>query len=383
MELNTVLQYINEATGVLIQYFHEEGVQYYGAHPFEPNPSNLIIKNALAIGCSLGVSLSPEFIFTGFVRIKDSQAYLVIGPMLASECSRKQAQRILSSMHQPENKIDALLEWLTTIPQVNHHRLVGILKLIHLSVNDTVSQEIVNIPYSNELDPTVSISNEPEFIEHFSPELERALLSSIEHGNVAELEKIVTSFEHMGSATFDPNTKLLQDRIFMASVTLSSRAAIQGGLDYNVALAMNDKYIETMERLNNTADILLLLKKMFLDFAKKVARANELPANSILVKQITKEIHAHLYEKITPTLIAEHLNMNCSYLCNHFKKETGKTITEYINQLKINESKRLLKNTQLSLIQISTQLGFSSQSYFHIVFKKQTGMTPNDYRNRA
>jgi len=224
-------------------------------------------------------------------------------------------------MHQSENKIDALLEWLTTIPQVNHHRLVGILKLVHLSVNDTVPQEIVNIPYSNELDPNVSISNEPEFIEHFSPELERALLSSIEHGNVAELEKIVT--------------------------------------------------------------ILLLLKKMFLDFAKKVARANELPANSILVKQITKEIHAHLYEKITPTLIAEHLNMNCSYLCNHFKKETGKTITEYVNQLKINESRRLLKNTQLSLIQISTQLGFSSQSYFHIVFKKQTGMTPNGYRNQA
>jgi AraC-like DNA-binding protein len=72
--------------------------------------------------------------------------------------------------------------------------------------------------------------------------------------------------------------------------------------------------------------------------------------------------------------------MNCSYLCNHFKKETGKTITEYINELKVRESKRLLKNSKLSLIEISTRLGFSSQSYFHIVFKKHTGITPQEFR---
>ena len=383
MDLNIILQHLNEATDILIQHYQGNDIHYYGSHPFEPNPANLIIKNALEIECSLGISFLPGFLFTGFIRIKNSEDYLIIGPMLCSECTKKQVQNILLNMSLPENRFQALYEWLHSIPIINRQRLTGFLNLIDLSVNGSESHELTIIPYPNDFTSIVSSNSEPEFIEHLSPDLERALLSSIEHGNVTELEKLITFFTPMDPPTFDSKSRIFHNRVFMASSVLASRAAIQGGLEYNVALAMTDKYIETMETMNNTADIILLLRKMFLDFTKKVAHVNELPAKSILVKQINKEIHAHLYEKITPTLIAEHLSMNCSYLCNQFKKETGKTITEYINELKIYESKRLLKNTKLSLIQISTQLGFSNQSYFHIVFKKHTGMTPQEYRNHG
>jgi AraC-like DNA-binding protein len=380
MDLKAILQHVNEATGILIQLYQGNEISYFGVHPFEPNPSNHIIPAALSSGCSLGISTSPDNIFTGFLRIQNTSDYLIIGPMLNTECTKKLAQSIILHLQLPESSLGPLLEWLRSIPIINESRLFGTLKLLDLTINGISDHVIETIPYPNEAFQSYNINSDPEFIEPISSDYEQELLSNIEYGNVLEQEKLVRFFAPMPIPNFDHKTQKLYHDIFLASVMLSSRSAIRGGLDYNTATAMGNKYTEAMETLNNATDITLLLKKMFVDFAKKVARSNELSSNSILVKQISKEILTHLYEKITPTLIAKNLNMNCSYLCNHFKKETGKTITEYINELKIRESKRLLKNSKLSLIEISTRLGFSSQSYFHIVFKKQTGITPQEFR---
>lgn len=71
--------------------------------------------------------------------------------------------------------------------------------------------------------------------------------------------------------------------------------------------------------------------------------------------------------------------MDLSYLCRHFKENTGKTITACIHEIKIKESKRLIRTTNLTLAQIAMQMGYSSQNYFHTVFKKFTGVTPKAY----
>jgi AraC-like DNA-binding protein len=383
MDLNIILQHIHEATGILIQLFEGDDITYFGDHPFEPNPATQIIPAALDSGCSLGLSISPDNIFIGFVRIRDTSDYLIIGPMLTSECTKKQAQSILFHLQLSDSKVGPLLEWLRSIPLINKQRLYGILNLIDLTVNDQSDHNLVIIPYPNEEFHNYPISSDPEFIEPVNTDLEHAIMSNIEYGTVEELEKTVRFFAPMQLPYNETNAKKIYHDIFLASVMLSSRAATKGGLDYSIANAMGNEYLETMESLNNTTDITLLLKKMFLDYAKKVAKSKELSSSSILVKQISREIIAHINEKITPTIIAHNLDMNCSYLCNHFKKETDKTITQYINELKIQESKRLLKNSHLSLIDISTRLGFSSQSYFHIVFKKQTGMTPQEFRNNT
>lgn len=72
--------------------------------------------------------------------------------------------------------------------------------------------------------------------------------------------------------------------------------------------------------------------------------------------------------------------MSPQYLSSHFHEKTGKTLSSYINEMKINEAMRLLKTDQLSLAEISAALGYSSQNYFHKVFQNLIGMTPNEYR---
>ena len=66
-----------------------------------------------------------------------------------------------------------------------------------------------------------------------------------------------------------------------------------------------------------------------------------------------------------------------------FKKETGQTFINYLNNYKIERSKDLLKNTNMTLLNISLEVGFNNQSYYSTIFKKYTNMTPQEYRETA
>jgi len=72
--------------------------------------------------------------------------------------------------------------------------------------------------------------------------------------------------------------------------------------------------------------------------------------------------------------------MSVPYICRHFKDQTGKTISTYIQEVKVEESKRLLLHSNKSIFDISTQLAFSSPKYFSMIFKKIVGLTPDEFR---
>ena len=91
-------------------------------------------------------------------------------------------------------------------------------------------------------------------------------------------------------------------------------------------------------------------------------------------------IHTHFKEPITLESLAQHLNLNKSYFCTIFKKVTKDSFCNYINNVRIEESKKLLLNTNLSMLDIALSVGFNSASYFNTIFKKLEGKTPLEYR---
>ena len=78
--------------------------------------------------------------------------------------------------------------------------------------------------------------------------------------------------------------------------------------------------------------------------------------------------------------VAAHVHLNPSYFSTMFRQATGSTFKEYLSMVRVEESKRLLANTDYSLIDIAVATGFQDQSYFSKVFKRYTGLTPGQYR---
>jgi len=102
--------------------------------------------------------------------------------------------------------------------------------------------------------------------------------------------------------------------------------------------------------------------------------------NTELIKKAIQYISKNFADPITLDTVADLVHLNPAYFSSVFKQSTGSSFKEYLNMVRIEESKRLLSNTDYSLIDIAIATGFENQSYFTKVFKKYTGLTPKQFR---
>ena len=100
--------------------------------------------------------------------------------------------------------------------------------------------------------------------------------------------------------------------------------------------------------------------------------------------QMAKEyIDQHYTEHLSLKQLADAVYLHPTYLSNVFKKQTGYSVVDYINELRILKAKKLLPDPRNRIYWIVEQVGFSNQRYFCHVFKTLTGQTPMQYRQNS
>lgn len=93
------------------------------------------------------------------------------------------------------------------------------------------------------------------------------------------------------------------------------------------------------------------------------------------------EIMAEQYaQPLSVKNVAQAIGLSPNYLSMLFKQVVGIGFREQLNQIRVKESKRLLRSSNCSLTEISIAMGFADQSYFCKVFKRMTGLSPSQYR---
>lgn len=104
------------------------------------------------------------------------------------------------------------------------------------------------------------------------------------------------------------------------------------------------------------------------------------PGKDTIVK-ITNYITSNFCdENITVNSIAEQLNLTPTYLCMVFKRDTGKTINQYITNLRVEKAKEFLAIREIKLYDVARRVGYNDGKYFTRVFTKTTGLNPKEYR---
>lgn len=84
---------------------------------------------------------------------------------------------------------------------------------------------------------------------------------------------------------------------------------------------------------------------------------------------------------LTIQMIADATNLNKNYLCTLFKKLVGKTLNDYINEIRVEKAKQYLMDSSIKMYEVAQLSGFSDPNYFSTIFKKYTGCTPSQFRN--
>lgn len=97
---------------------------------------------------------------------------------------------------------------------------------------------------------------------------------------------------------------------------------------------------------------------------------------------IIEYLNRHISEKVTLEMISEHVNMNGSYLCRIFKKETNQSIFSYLTDLRIDKATNILKSKDSTIKELAAMVGIEDQFYFNRVFKKKLGISPTEFRKK-
>lgn len=171
-------------------------------------------------------------------------------------------------------------------------------------------------------------------------------------------------------------------------VTLASRAAIRGGLLPEVSFSLSDIFIQKLEEESDPAVLLNMMHQFEFQYAEMVADLNAQKAGrpkknqNPRIEKCKDYIFQHLHEKISVQNMADELFLNANYLSELFHQHEGITITDFILKEKVNLTKNLLSYSPYTYSEIAAYLGFSSQSHLGKIFKKHTGLTLKQYRDR-
>ena len=116
-------------------------------------------------------------------------------------------------------------------------------------------------------------------------------------------------------------------------------------------------------------------------FEEVSGRLKELLDSDDIINRVEVYIQAHFRENINREDVAAIAYITPNYLSKQFRIKKGMNLREYINQIRIEEAKRLLLTTNLSVSEVAGLSGYENISYFSTVFRKYTGMSPIDWRN--
>jgi len=103
--------------------------------------------------------------------------------------------------------------------------------------------------------------------------------------------------------------------------------------------------------------------------------------NDAFVHTVDAYIRAHLGEELSLVTLSETVYLNPSYLSRRYKELTGRNISDVITEERIRKATQLLLDDAWKIHDISEAIGYVSPAYFTRVFKKQTGVTPQEWRD--
>ena len=211
---------------------------------------------------------------------------------------------------------------------------------------------------------------------------EKMMNGMIMEGDIKRVTKYLESAEHQRVERMSADPFRRQLYTVIVGIALAARAALDGGLGEEDAFTLSNSYIMEADDCQTPSEVWEVYKKAVLDFTNKV---NENKSDVLMSEKIKLSIDyilRHLHYDISLKQIADNAGLSETYFSALFKKETGETVSEFIQKSRVREAQSMIQFSEYSLLEIGQYLGFCSQSHFSKTFRKYTGMTPGQYRKK-
>lgn len=202
------------------------------------------------------------------------------------------------------------------------------------------------------------------------------LLYKPEQGKMA-FNKIVNDFL---SANPDPGRNLLTAFAFEALV-VTVMELTSGGLEERDISEKNNDLAKEIKSITSIKDLLHWADKM-IDGFFFILKKQQVDSNKAVVDRVKRYLHDNYKKELTLIQAASEVHLSPAYLSRIFKQQTGTSFTEYLTKHRLQEAKKLLLNTDMTIDEVACKVGYNNNSYFTSVFKKYENLTPSEFRLR-
>lgn len=323
----------------------------------------------------------------------DPEQILLAGPYMDVIFSREHILPLMERIGLPSELVSSLDVFYSSVPLIAD---AHILFAIFNAFGETIFHSGENFSFENIADSSianvsdilnVSIPTEQENVSFKIKQLEdiyqaeNNLLTIVSKGMIHQTEFFTDNIErmtYMMEQRLPDSIRNLKNYCIILN-TLLRKAAEKGSVHPFHIDKISSAYARKIELINSAENGKKLQKEMIRKYCLMV-RNFSMKQYALPVQKVMIHIDSQLSADLSLTAMANMLQINASYLSALFKKETGVTLTEYVNKKRIDHAILLLNSSDAQIQTIAQHCGITDVNYFTKLFKKQVGKTPKEYR---
>lgn len=326
----------------------------------------------------LGISFSA-------MQLKQQDGFVVLGPYVPAEAPHADPEQAMEHKEIPPMERESVLQYRDSLPILDHDQIHAVLSLLEFElygdklVNYFARREIA----SGDSSPCPVFNEDVMWVQ--------AEVLAARYAKENELLDRVLRGEPVGEELFSTvELRRMPDPVRNSKNTL---IILNSLLRKNLERAkihpfyidrISSKWALRIEAMSSLSVVDEMVREMVESYSQLVRRYSQ--ANyTHNVRAAINYLRFHLSESdLSLKKIAQELGVNASYLSQQFNRETGKRLTEYLAELRVEEAKQLLRSSDtMTVSRVATAVGYSDVNYFSRIFRKYTGKTPTEFRNQS
>lgn len=216
--------------------------------------------------------------------------------------------------------------------------------------------------------------------QHIYPlQKEKALIDVMLLGKLDKAKEFYLSImENITSYTFSAFNSALLRLIFSIN---SAVETIEKNSDFPFQYNFN-QFIADLNKLETLDEVNMKFFNVFEQISEQI-ELRKSSRHNVMIDKAIEIIHSEIKDyNLSLDMLAEKFCISSAHLGRLFKKQVGKSVADYINEVRLENAKYLLESTNMPINEIVQHTGFSSSNYFYIYFKKTHGVTPSEYRQK-
>lgn len=202
----------------------------------------------------------------------------------------------------------------------------------------------------------------------------REALTAKDRSSCSEILKLLEAYFYKNHSLLQNQAKDLYYKLLLSIESARKQLKIPG------PSKEQENIVDVMVGCFSFLDLHQILKERTEDFFKSAEETRQEHPTIFLIKEYISQNYMH--ETLSVKDISSHVFLSASYVCTFFKNETGQTLNQYLTEYRMERAKQLLEDPRYKISDISSKVGYSDGNYFGKSFKKYSGLSPSEYREK-